>query len=74
MAVSKGSNPQKSYQTTFVKEIYVNSEDVEKELNQWLKDNETDCEITDIKVSSCYFRNLQTKTIVLVFYKKKENM
>ena len=59
------------YQTTFVKEIYVNSEDVEKELNRWLKDNEDDYEIVDIKVSSCHFRDLQTKTIVLIFYRKK---
>lgn len=59
------------YQTTFVKEIYVNSEEVENELNQWLKDNEEDYEILDIKVSSCHFRDLQTKTIVLIFYRKK---
>ena len=71
MAVSQGKNPQKSYQTTFVKEIYVKSEDVEKELNQWLKDNEDNCEIKDIKISSCYFKENQTKTIVLIFYRYK---
>ncbi len=72
MAVSQGKNPQKSYQTTFVKEIYVNSEDLEKELNQWLKDNEDNYNIMDIKISSCYFRNCQTKSVVVILYKKKE--
>lgn len=73
MAVSQGKNPQKSYQTTFVKEFFVNSEDVEKELNQWLKDNEENYEIVDIKISSCYFRDCQTKTIVLILYREKAN-
>ena len=63
--------PVSRHQTTFVKEIYVNSADVEKELNRWLEDNEEDYEILDIKVSSCHFRDLQTKTIVLIFYRKK---
>ena len=63
--------PVSRHQTTFVKEIYVNSADVEKELNRWLEDNEEDYEIMDIKVSSCHFRDLQTKTIVLIFYRKK---
>jgi len=69
MAISSGKHT--PYQTTFVKEIYVNSEDVEEELNQWLSLNEEDYEIVDIKVSSCHFRDLQTKTIVLIFYRKK---
>ena len=69
MAVSSGKHTH--HQTTFVKEIYVNSEDVEKELNQWLKFNEEEYEIVDIKVSSCHFRDLQTKTIVLIFYREK---
>ena len=63
--------PVSRHQTTFVKEIYVNSADVEKELYRWLEDNEEDYEIMDIKVSSCHFRDLQTKTIVLIFYRKK---
>ena len=60
------------YQTTFVKEIYVNSEDVEEELNQWLRLNEEEYEIVDIKVSSCHYRNMQTKTLVLIFYRHKQ--
>lgn len=69
MAISSGKH--KYRQTTFVKEICVNSEDVEEELNQWLRLNEEEFEILDIKVSSCHYRNLQTKTIVLIFYRKK---
>lgn len=69
MAVAKRETGK--YRTTFVKEIYVNSGDVEKELNQWLEENEEKVEVVDIKVSSCYFRDLQTKTIVLIFYRKK---
>jgi 5'(3')-deoxyribonucleotidase len=69
MAISSGKH--KYHQTTFVKEIYVNSEDVEEELNQWLRLNEEEYEIVDIKVSSCHYRDLQTKTIVLIFYRKK---
>lgn len=59
------------YRTTFAKVIYVNSEDVEKEMNQWLAENEKKVEIVDIKLTSCYFRDLQTKTIVLILYKNK---
>ena len=64
--------PVSRYQATFVKELYVNSEDVETELNQWLKDNEENFEIMDIKISSCYFRDCQTKTIVLIFYRETD--
>ena len=60
------------YQTTFVKEIYVNSEDVEEELNQWLRLNEEEYEIVDIKVSSCHYRDMQPKTLVLIFYRHKQ--
>ena len=69
MAVAKRETGK--YRTTFVKEIYVNSGDVEKELNQWLEENEEKVEVVDIKISSCYFRDLQTKTIVVIFYRKK---
>ena len=69
MAVAKRETGK--YRTTFVKEIYVNSGDVEKELNQWLEENEEKVEVVDLKISSCYFRDLQTKTIVVIFYRKK---
>lgn len=73
MAVISGRCRPTRHQTTFVKEIYVNSEDVEEELNKWLRLNEEENEIVDIKVSSCHYRDLQTKTIVLIFYRKKTN-
>lgn len=56
-------------QATFVKVFYVNSEDLEKEINKWLADNEDSCEIKEIKQSSCYFDKSQTKAIVTIFYK-----
>ena len=59
------------YRITFAKVIYANSSDVEKELNKWLEENEQVYEIVDIKLSSCYFRDCQTKTIVLILYKKR---
>lgn len=59
------------YRITFAKVIYANSSDVEKELNQWLEENEQVYEIIDIKLSSCYFRDCQTKTTILILYKKR---
>ena len=69
--MSIGGRYSGKYRTTFAKVIYANSSDVEKELNQWLKENENDYEIVDIKLSSCHFRDLQTKTIVLILYRRK---
>lgn len=61
-------------QVTFVKMFYVNSEDVkenEEMLNQWLKEHEKVYEIVNINLSSCYYRDLQTKTTILILYKKR---
>ena len=63
----KGQSPQK--QKNLVKVFYENSEEIQVEVNKWLKENENDCEIVDIKLSSCQFRDCQTKTIVLIHYK-----
>ena len=58
-------------QVTFAKVLYVNSEDLQEELNNWLAENENVCEVKDIKLSSCYFRDCQTKSVVVILYKKK---
>lgn len=71
MSINPNLDPDK-YRITFAKVLYVNSEDLEKELNEWLSDNEYDFEITDIKLSSCYFRDCQTKSVVLIMYRKKK--
>ena len=73
MAVSSGrGNWKREKIRTHVHEIYVNSEDVGKELDAWLNENEFDYDILDIKVSSCHYRNMQTKTLVLIFYRHKQ--
>ena len=61
MAVSKGSIEYKN-QKTFVKAFHVNAEDMEKEINDWIKSNEETCEIVDIKL----LNDCQSKAIVLV--------
>ena len=71
MSIKPNLDPFK-YRTTIAKVLYVNSEDLEIELNKWLSENEDDFEITDIKLSSCYFRDCQTKSVVVILYKKKE--
>ena len=73
MSVSSGrGNWKREKVRTHVHEIYVNSEDVGKELDAWLNENEFDYDILDIKVSSCHYRNMQTKTLVLIFYRHKQ--
>jgi 5'(3')-deoxyribonucleotidase len=73
MTVSSGrGNWKREKIRTHVHEIYVNSEDVGKELDAWLNENEFDYDILDIKVSSCHYRNMQTKTLVLIFYRHKQ--
>lgn len=59
-------------QVNRAKVIHANSEDVEEMLNDWLRKNEDDFDIVDIQMSSCHFRDLQTKTTILILYKKKE--
>ena len=56
------------YSTNFVRVLYVdvNEEDIEDKVNQCLKDND-DFDVVDIKLSKC-----QTKTVVLIRFKKKE--
>ena len=73
MAVSSGRGYAKMEKIrTHVHEIYVNSEDVGKELDAWLYENEFDYDILDIRVSSCHYRDMQTKTLVLIFYRHKQ--
>ena len=73
MSVSSGRGYAKREKIrTHVHEIYVNSEDVGKELDAWLNENEFDYDILDIKVSSCHYRDMQTKTLVLIFYRHKQ--
>ena len=71
MPIKPNLNPDK-YRKTFAKVFYVNSDNIEDKLNEWLSENEQEFEIVDIKLSSCYFRDCQTKTIVLILYKKTE--
>lgn len=56
---------------THVQELFVNSEDVGKELDDWYYEHEPEYEILDVKISSCFYREMQPKTIVLIFYRKK---
>ena len=73
MSVSSGrGNWKREKVRTHVHEIYVNSEDVGKELDAWLNENEFDYDILDIKVSSCHYRDMQPKTLVLIFYRHKQ--
>jgi len=73
MTVSSGRGYAKRKKIrTHVHEIYVNSEDVGKELDAWLNENEFDYDILDIKVSSCHYRDMQPKTLVLIFYRHKQ--
>jgi len=70
MAISSG----KYHRTrTHVHELFVNSEDVGKELDAWYYEHEPEYEILDVKISSCYFGENQAKTVVLIFYRYKQN-
>ncbi len=57
-----------------VKEFYGNSGNLEDVINKWLEEScvEED-EIIDIKMSSCQYRENQTKTTVLVIYKTRQH-
>lgn len=64
MAVTKGNNEYK-YQETFVKLFHFSIEDMEKELNDWIKNNEEKNEIVDIKFTS----DCQANAMVMVVCK-----
>lgn len=51
MAVAKGNREYK-YQKTFVKVFRGSIENIEKEINDWIMNNEDKCEIVDIKFTS----------------------
>ena len=53
------------YQKTFVKVFHVNIENMEKELNDWVKHNEDECEVVDIKFAS----DCQANAVVMVVCK-----
>lgn len=53
-------------QKTFVKVFDVNTENLEKELNEWIKGMEKYHEIIDIELSSS-----QDKSVALVLYQEK---
>lgn len=57
MSVKHGKTPK-----TLVKVFHLNVEDIERELNKWIKENEDAAEIVDIKLS---FDN-QNKVIIMV--------
>lgn len=69
MAISTGKHQK---DRTHVYEIYVNSEEVGEILDAWYNENEYKYEILDVKISSCYFGEKQSKTVVLIFYRIKE--
>jgi len=50
----------------------VNSEEVGEILDAWYNENEYKYEILDVKISSCYLGEKQSKTVVLIFYRIKE--
>ncbi len=52
-------------QKAFVKVFAVNTEDLEKELNEWIKGKEKYHEIIDIELSSS-----QDKSVALVLYRE----
>ena len=52
-----------------VKEFNGNSGHLEEEINKWLEENCFEVEIIDIKMSTCQYREGQTKTTALVIYK-----
>lgn len=64
MAVAKGDREYK-YQKSFVKVFHVNYEDMEKELNDWVKNNEEKYEIVDINFSI----DCQDRVVVMVVCK-----
>lgn len=61
MAVSKGNRKQK----LFVKVFYVNPEDLEEELNDWLNIKGKYYEVIDIELSSS-----QSKSVLLILYRE----
>lgn len=68
MAISKGEYQKKR---THVHEIFVDSENVGKELDEWYYENEPKCNVLDVKISSCLSKDMQSKTVVLIFYRYK---
>lgn len=69
MAISKGEYQKKR---THVHEIFVDSEKVGKELDEWYYENEPKYDVLDVKISSCLSKDMQSKTIVLIFYRYKQ--
>ena len=56
-----------------VKEFYGNSGNLEDVINKWLDENGlVKDDIIDIKMSSCQYREGQTKTTVLIIYKPRQ--
>ena len=53
-------------QKTFVKVFHVNTEDLENELNEWIRAIEKYHEIIDIEISSS-----QDKTVAIVLYRER---
>ncbi|MBQ2187879.1 MAG: hypothetical protein II401_04910 [Bacteroidales bacterium] len=57
---------------THVHELFVNSENVGEELDNWYYQHESEYDILDIKISSCYVGENHAKTVVLIFYRYKQ--
>ena len=62
MAVRQGMN-----RTYGVQLFLDNIENIQEKVNQWLQVNDKYVDVVDIKLYEC-----QNKTVVLIFYKKKE--
>lgn len=56
---------------THIHELFVNSEEVGKILDDWYYEHEPEYEILDVKISSCCIGENQAKTVVLIFYRYK---
>ena len=62
------TSPSQSFKIR-VKEFYGNSGQLECAINKWLEENEDKYDFVDFKMASCQYRESQTKTTVLIFYK-----
>ena len=52
-----------------VKEFHGNNGQLESAINKWFEENEDKYDFVDYKMATCQYRESQTKTTVLIFYK-----
>lgn len=64
----KSTNPTQSFKIR-VKEFHGNNGQLESAINKWFEENEDKYDFVDYKMATCQYRESQTKTTVLIFYK-----